>query len=101
MAKLQKKYFCNNCGAEAPKWLGKCPECGQWNTFVEEIISKESKSSFRFATDGQRNVPVPLSRVEKSDYKRTVLENGEVNRVLGGGIVPGSLVLLGGDPGIG
>ena len=101
MAKLQKRYFCNNCGAEAPKWLGKCPECGQWNTFVEEIVSKESKNNMRFSPEGERNIPVPLSRVEKIDYKRIVLENGEVNRVLGGGIVPGSLVLLGGEPGIG
>ncbi len=101
MAKLQKKYFCNNCGAEAPKWLGKCPECGQWNTFVEEIVSKESKNNIRFAPEGERNVPIPLSRVEKIDYKRVLLANGEVNRVLGGGLVPGSLVLLGGEPGIG
>ena len=100
MAKLQKKYFCNNCGAEAPKWLGKCPECGQWNTFVEEIVTKESKNHIRF-NDDQRNAPIPLNQVKKNEYKRIILESGEVNRVLGGGLVPGSLILLGGEPGIG
>ncbi|EKC74644.1 DNA repair protein RadA, partial [human gut metagenome] len=102
MAKIKKAYFCRNCGFEAPKWLGKCPGCGEWNTFTEEIISRGS-NQVPAAVGG----PLPESRpqrvadIRESEHRRLDLGNTEVNRVLGGGMVPGSLVLLGGEPGIG
>ena len=102
MAKIKKAYFCRNCGFEAPKWLGKCPGCGEWNTFTEEIISRGS-SQVPAAVGG----PLPESRpqrvadIRESEHRRIDVGNGEVNRVLGGGMVPGSLILVGGEPGIG
>ncbi|MCC8087893.1 MAG: DNA repair protein RadA [Rikenellaceae bacterium] len=98
MAKVKKAYFCNGCGYESPKWVGKCPSCGEWNTMTEEIISKEKPSVF---VSAERTVPVPVTRIKPLTEERIVLDNSEVNRVLGGGIVPGSLILLGGEPGIG
>lgn len=102
MAKIKKAYFCKECGHEALKWLGKCPSCGAWNSFAEEIIAKESNASIASAV---ANIPVSkpqrVEDIEQSNYKRIDLGNSEVNRVLGGGMVPGSLILLGGEPGIG
>lgn len=101
MAKLKKAFFCRSCGAEQPKWFGKCDACGEWNTCIEEVVAKETKNTVRFVDRAERSRPVLLSNVEKREYSRIDLLNGEVNRVLGGGLVPGSLVLLGGEPGIG
>lgn len=99
MAKAKKiAYFCSNCGYESSKWEGKCPSCNEWNTFSEEVINPISKSLKKSITE---NPPVSLSKVESQDTKRTKSGMEELDRVLGGGIVPGSLVLLGGDPGIG
>ncbi|MBC5690561.1 DNA repair protein RadA [Mediterraneibacter sp. NSJ-55] len=103
MAKGSKSiFFCQNCGHEEAKWLGQCPACGEWNSFVEEKIgtgiSKGSTVSARTVRDA---VPVSLSKVSASDDVRIETEIRELDRVLGGGIVPGSLVLVGGDPGIG
>ena len=101
-AKVKKAYFCKNCGFEAPKWLGKCPSCGEWNTFTEEIIARES-GPVAAAVAG----PLPSAKpqrvrdIRESEHRRIDLGNPEVNRVLGGGMVPGSLILLGGEPGIG
>ena len=101
-AKVKKAYFCKNCGFEAPKWLGKCPSCGEWNTFTEEIIARES-GPVAAAVAG----PLPATKpqrvrdIRESEHRRIDLGNPEVNRVLGGGMVPGSLILLGGEPGIG
>ncbi len=103
MAKVKKAYFCRECGFEAPKWLGKCPSCGAWNSFTEEIIAKES-SSIPTAVAGGALPPSKPRRVAEIECGTTVridTGNSEVNRVLGGGLVPGSLVLLGGEPGIG
>lgn len=99
MAKIKKSFFCNSCGYESPKWLGKCPSCGEWNTFTEEIASSSltSNRSVR-ATDSK---PQRIDSIEQSDKPRAALCIQEVNRVLGGGMVRGSLVLLGGEPGIG
>lgn len=103
MAKVKKAYFCRECGFEAPKWLGKCPSCGAWNSFTEEIIAKES-GSIPAAVAGKS---IPASRpqrvieIESGTTQRIDTGNGEVNRVLGGGVVAGSLILLGGEPGIG
>lgn len=102
MAKTKTVYVCNNCGNDSPKWLGKCPVCGEWNTYVEEIVSKDSSSrgnSNLFETSKAK--PLLLKEVETGEEPRIDLHNGELNRVLGGGLVPGSLVLIGGEPGIG
>ena len=101
MAKVKKAYFCRECGFEAPKWLGRCPSCGEWNTFTEEIIAKSSSPSVAVAAAATTTPPQRVSEIERSTHKRLDLHNVEVNRVLGGGLVPGSLVLLGGEPGIG
>ena len=98
--KTQSAFFCQSCGTQSPKWLGKCPQCNEWNTFVEEIISKESdiKGGFKI---NKVNKPVLIRQIDYGNEERIVTNDNELNRVLGGGIVPGSLILLGGDPGIG
>ena len=102
MAKVKKAYFCRECGFEAPKWLGRCPSCGEWNTFTEEVIAKGNNSSAAAAAVATSSTPPQrVSEIERSTHKRLDLCNAEVNRVLGGGLVPGSLILLGGEPGIG
>ena len=103
MAKVKKAYFCKNCGFEAPKWLGKCPACGEWNSFTEEIIAKESGGSVPALVAGgmPASRPQRVRDIRESDRRRIDIGNREVNRVLGGGLVPGSLILLGGEPGIG
>lgn len=99
MAKIQTVYVCQNCGARAPQELGRCPACGEWGTYVEEIVGKDTKqrNTFRPA----RQVPVNINDVEIEHETRIDTHCGELNRVLGGGLVPGSLVLIGGEPGIG
>lgn len=102
MVKVKSVYFCNNCGNESPKWLGKCPVCGEWNSYVEEVVAKDStkkRSEATFTSTKAR--PILLQDVETSEEARLNLEDGELNRVLGGGLVRGSLTLLGGEPGIG
>ena len=102
MAKVKKAYFCKNCGFEAPKWLGRCPSCGEWNTFTEELIARESSSPASALAGGlPASRPQRVRDIRESDHRRIDLGNSEVNRVLGGGLVPGSLILLGGEPGIG
>ena len=105
MAKTKSAYFCQSCGFEAPKWLGKCPQCGQWNTFVEEVIEKANTAVPEWkpaSTSLQRaNKPVPVSEIAFTEEDRLITPDKELNRVLGGGIVGGSLILLGGEPGIG
>ena len=101
MAKVKKAYFCKNCGFEAPKWLGRCPACGEWNTFSEEVISSSSSPSKSLSATVAQAPPQRVSEIERTQVSRLDLQNVEVNRVLGGGLVPGSLVLLGGEPGIG
>ena len=95
-------FFCQNCGYESSKWLGQCPGCREWNTFVEEVIDKKSvSSSGKLKSSLQKAEVVPLSKVKASDDERITTEMKELDRVLGGGVVKGSLVLVGGDPGIG
>ncbi len=102
MAKVKKAYFCGNCGFEAPKWLGRCPSCGEWNSFTEEVIAKESSSvATALAGELPAHRPERVKEIRKSETRRIDTGNREVNRVLGGGLVPGSLILLGGEPGIG
>jgi DNA repair protein RadA/Sms len=101
MAKSKTLYFCQNCGNESPKWVGKCPSCDEWNTFVEEIVIKEKSPSGYISSKNMANKPIAVQEVEASDEERIVVPDAELNRVLGGGIVPGSLILIGGEPGIG
>jgi DNA repair protein RadA/Sms len=105
--KPKSTFFCQNCGASAPKWVGKCPACGLWNTYVEEVIVKENKTpEWNAVGEGsklksQKSKPKTFSEIDSISEKRLPTLDGELDRVLGGGIVAGSLVLLGGEPGIG
>lgn len=108
MAKDKTAYVCDNCGHESVKWIGKCPSCGQWNTFKEiRVAPSVSGGGKRLAAGGvgntssTRNTPMPISKVQAKDEPRIDLHDDELNRVLGGGLVRGSIVLLGGEPGIG
>lgn len=105
MAKVKTSYFCQNCGYQSPKWLGRCPSCGEWNTMVEEIIQKSEpeKGRWRPASAGPNIAarPKAITEIDYSEQPRVLTPDAELNRVLGGGIVPGSLVLIGGEPGIG
>ena len=102
MAKVKKSYFCQNCGAQSPQWVGKCPSCSEWNTFVEEIVSKNEKKLFSTGPTSKRiSKPVVIGEVSDEKHNRILFKDPELNRVLGGGLVHGSLVLFGGEPGIG
>lgn len=105
MAKTKTVYVCSHCGADSPKWLGKCPNCGEWNTYVEEVVAKEVPSAKRLVPSGlsERGQarPVLLRDITAEKEDRLDLKDQELNRVLGGGLVKGSLVLIGGEPGIG
>jgi DNA repair protein RadA/Sms len=105
MAKTKIAYFCQSCGFEAAKWLGKCPSCQQWNTFVEEVIEKDNKAIPNWKTASttlqRANRPIQVNDITFSEEDRLLTPDKEFNRVLGGGIVAGSLVLIGGEPGIG
>ena len=102
MAKVKSVFVCKNCGNDSPKWLGKCPICGEWNSYVEEVISKEPKQrTASHSFDLPKAKPMLLQDVETGEEPRLDLNDGELNRVLGGGLVRGSLILLGGEPGIG
>ena len=104
MAKVKKSFFCQNCGYESVKWLGQCPSCGQWNTFVEEVVDKGTdKTNWDqyTATAKRANKVIALHEIEGGEEKRIITQDAELNRVLGGGIVNGSLILIAGEPGIG
>jgi DNA repair protein RadA/Sms len=103
LAKRKTKYVCQECGYESPKWMGKCPACHQWNTLVEELVSAGSGERHVFQTDKSSNAKKPkrITSIETEEEPRITTDMPELNRVLGGGVVPGSLVLIGGDPGIG
>lgn len=103
-AKTKTVYVCSECGAESPKWIGRCPQCGEWNTYQEEHIVVDKKNPLDGV--GQTGLltevkAVPLSSVEQKDVVRSTTANAELDRVLGGGIVPGAMILIGGEPGIG
>lgn len=100
MAKQQKTvWFCSECGADSPKWAGRCPSCGAWNTMVEEKVQSKSKGIMPVRSTESR--PRPISKIEAVDEARIIMPSDELNRVLGGGLVAGSMVLIGGEPGIG
>ncbi len=101
MAKLKTAFFCQNCGVQSPKWIGKCNACGEWNTFVEEVIQREEKGPAGTIRDQRSSIPIRISEVTLSHESRINSHDQELNRVLGGGIVAGSVTLIGGEPGIG
>ena len=100
MSKKHSIFYCQNCGSQSSKWLGKCPSCNEWNSFVEEHVTKKTNLKEGYISS-KINHPKLISEIDYSNEKRIVTNDKELNRVLGGGIVPGSLILLGGDPGIG
>jgi len=105
LAKVKTTYFCQNCGYESAKWLGKCPSCNEWNTFIEELVQKDdggNKNEWKSSALREKiSRPKTLDEISAGHDIRIVTNDAELNRVLGGGIVPGSLILIGGEPGIG
>jgi DNA repair protein RadA/Sms len=104
MSKIKKAFFCSNCGYESAKWIGKCPACSEWNTFIEEIIDKGSEKEENWSgyhSEKKVAKTIALSEIVTKEERRINTNNSELNRVLGGGIVPGSIVLVAGEPGIG
>ncbi|HWN89490.1 MAG TPA: DNA repair protein RadA [Chitinophagaceae bacterium] len=105
MSKVKKAFFCQNCGYESVKWIGQCPSCNQWNSFVEEIIQKETSKNNGWGnyneTTERTNKTIQLNEIKSSEEKRILTTDDELNRVLGGGVVPGSIILVAGEPGIG
>lgn len=99
--KSKSVFFCSNCGQESPKWLGQCPGCGEWNTMVEEKVAAKATKSSRRGLISPTSRPVKIDEVETSEEARIKMPSTELNRVLGGGLVAGSLTLIGGEPGIG
>ena len=106
MAKSKTLYFCQNCGAQSAKWIGKCPSCQQWNTYVEEVVAPVSDKNTGWRDENKKasvksSKPTPLNQVTHQSQARVNAHDAELNRVLGGGLVPGSVTLIGGEPGIG
>jgi DNA repair protein RadA/Sms len=103
MAKPTRVFFCQSCGFQSPKWLGKCTSCGEWNTFTEEIVEKKNQSPAWVKSDrpSKASQPTRIHDIVHQNEQRLDTGDGELNRILGGGMVPGSLILLGGEPGIG
>ena len=104
MAKVKTAFFCSSCGTQYPKWMGQCTACKQWNTIVEEVIQKEEKVAWQTRSSGtgkRASQPLLIQEIDSAREIRMNTSDNELNRVLGGGIVPGSMILLGGEPGIG
>ncbi len=103
MAGVKVAWFCNSCGHESPKWMGKCPSCNEWNTFVEELIKKGNSTApvTLSSHTKEKSKPIPISQVQTGTTLRIDMGDQELNRVLGGGLVMGSIILIGGQPGIG
>lgn len=100
MAKIKSVWYCSDCGADSPRWVGKCPSCGAWNTMVEERVSAKASKSIALSSR-TKSRPQKVTEIELSEEPRIKMPSSELNRVLGGGLVAGSLVLIGGEPGIG
>ncbi|MCC6599555.1 MAG: DNA repair protein RadA [Crocinitomicaceae bacterium] len=101
MSKTKTAFFCQNCGTQSAKWIGKCPSCGEWNSFVEEVVSRDDKKPSGFSTKKKKSKPRLISDLQTDTKQRIPILDQELHRVLGGGLVPGSLILFGGEPGIG
>lgn len=100
MAKVKSAFFCKNCGFESPRWLGKCPSCSEWNTFIEETVHKASGKK-AVSSNRMHKKPVRITEVSAETHERNIMPDTELNRVLGGGLVQGSMILIAGEPGIG
>ncbi len=100
MAKSKSVFFCKNCGAESSKWIGKCPSCGEWNTYKEQVVTKSSKQN-QVLYESVKQLPQKISEVESKNEGRISTKINELDRILGGGLVTGSMILIGGEPGIG
>lgn len=101
MAKAKTRYYCQNCGAHSSQWIGKCPSCGEWNTYVEEVVEKASSKASSRSGVKEKSLPRKIKDITYNREERINLNSEELNRVLGGGLVYGSIVLVGGEPGIG
>jgi DNA repair protein RadA/Sms len=101
MVKTKSVFVCQNCGAESAKWIGKCPSCKEWNTYHEEIIAPSSSRTTSFSVTGEKRKPELLDNIKPDEHGRLKTGLAELDRILGGGIVGGSLILLGGEPGVG
>jgi DNA repair protein RadA/Sms len=101
LAKAYTAFFCQSCGAQSSKWIGRCPSCGGWNTYVEEVIERDDKKNWKSDSKSTANISKAIEEIEYNEEHRILSSSKELNRVLGGGIVPGSLILIGGEPGIG
>lgn len=102
MSKVRTVFYCSNCGAQSAKWIGKCPSCGEWNTYVEEVVEREkSATPWKKKEKHEAAKPKTIQEIKPIPDERIVTPDNELNRVLGGGIVPGSVILVGGEPGIG
>ena len=101
MAKLKTAFFCQNCGNHYPKWMGQCSACKEWNTLIEEVVQNPKKGTIGLSKTQTSSKPTKIKDIDNSDNPRLSSKDEELNRVLGGGIVPGSLILIGGEPGIG
>ncbi len=105
MSKVKTSFFCQHCGYESVKWVGQCPSCSQWNTFVEELVQKDTSKTNNawkdYNEEKRTNKTISLNDIKNTEERRLPTADAELNRVLGGGIVPGSLVLVAGEPGIG
>src|ERR687893_63803 len=99
VAKQRTIFICQQCGNQQPRWLGKCPDCGAWDSFVEQAVTKRTSTSSAVLQGTAR--PTPITEVATGGFERLPIGGEEFSRVMGGGLVPGSLVLMGGDPGIG
>ncbi len=102
MSKVRTVFYCSNCGAQAAKWIGKCPSCNEWNTYVEEVVEREkSTTPWKKKEKHEAAKPKTIQDIKPIPDERIITPDNELNRVLGGGIVPGSVILVGGEPGIG
>ncbi len=101
MSKTKTLFFCRNCGAQSLKWIGKCPSCNEWNTYEEEVVERDKDQKWNRQTEKRQSNPKLISEIDYNQESRIDTQNKELNRVLGGGMVAGSLVLVGGEPGIG
>ena len=101
MAKVKTAFFCKNCGTQYSKWQGQCHACKEWNTIAEEILQKSKTEPWQAPKESQASIPIPIEEVSESQQARLATKDAELDRVLGGGVVPGSLVLLAGEPGVG
>ena len=102
MVKIKSTFFCQNCGAQSSKWIGKCQSCNEWNTYIEELIQKNDPTKTIIIGDSiKRSVPNKISEIQSKNNHRFIFSDKEFNRVLGSGLTPGSVVLIGGEPGIG